>query len=667
MSDQDVNFPHETPEPVRLEKVAAHVVRLESAFHDLRSQTTLLQALASAADPTHDVEFFHAMIFQLAAALEVNTTVITEFTDDTGSRLRVLAGIVHGEFLNDTVEYDVPEPGRSLVSPEAPIFVCPTGARSRVPHALLIKDRSADGACWVAVLGTAGHMLGVLLLLHERPLRLTAEVQSLLRLFAARAGTELERRRADAARQESEIRFSAFMHHLPGVVFMKDQQGRHVYVNHAFEQLFGLTRNDWYGKTNEQLFPASLARMMSAHDRAVLHEEQPIHIMERTAQTGDNRTWLVTKFPLRLREDTPPMLAGIALDVTSHQQTLQSLHEGEDRYRRLVNVCPNAIVIQREGRIVFVNVAAMTLFGAERDEQLLGHSLFELFHPDDAPILAERISRSLDRGENMPLLEKRIVRLDGTSNDVEVAAARFADGNAQAIQVLLHDITHRKWADQVIRSFARDRQRLVDERHRLCVNLHDGLLQHLYAIGMSLEACQAHVRRTSTELRTIVPHTITQLNGLIHELRQFLLELSAEPWPGGHLAGYLRELTKTIAHPRATRLRTIIDDKAADGLSPAQCAHIVSFLKETLSNCLRHAQATRIVLSLRRIKKGVRLTVRDNGIGFDPQVRSRRGHGLAAMAARAQEIGGQLKVSSKLGDGTRIVLEISNPAGGPRL
>lgn len=661
MSEQEANPSQETPRPARLEEVTAQVARLEAAFQNLRSQTTLLRALASATDPAHNIEFFHTMVFQLAAALEVTATVITEFTDDTRSRLRVLAGIVHGEFLRDPLEYDIPDPKCVPVSPEAPIFLCPTEARSRCPQMLPIQDSHVDGACWVAVLGTEGRMLGMLAVLHERPLRLTAEVQLLLRLFTGRVGVELERRLADAARQESEARFSTFMRHLPGIVFMKDRAGRHLYVNHAFEQLFGLTRDDWYGKTNEQLFPASVAQAMSDHDQAVLHEKKPMQIVENTGQAGSSRTWLVTKFPLRLHDDMLPMLAGIAFDVTAHHQTLQSLREQEDRYRRLVEVCPDAILIYREGRIVFANVAAVTLFGAHSPEQLLGQSLLERFHPDDSRLLAERMSRILHNGENMPLLEQRIVRLDGAGSDVEVTAAPFPDGSVEAIQMILRDITHRKWADHVIRSFARDRQRLVDERHRLCVNLHDGLLQHLYAIGLSLEACQAHMQRTSTELRTIVPRTITHLNGLIHELRTFLLELSAEPWPGRNLADYLRELMKTIAHPRATRLRASIDDKAAEGLSPVQCAQMVSFIKESLSNCLRHARATRITLSLRRNKKGVRLTVRDNGVGFDPEVVS--GHGLAALASLAHESGGQLNVSSKLSEGTRIVLEISEALG----
>lgn len=658
MNRQADPFSHEPLGPRRLEVVTAQVARLETAFQRIRSQTRLLQALASATNRAPDQEFFHAMVRHLTAALEVTATIITRFTDDTRSRLRVLAGIVQGEFLNCTLEYDVPDPLRGLVGPNAPIFLCPTKAGSRVPHRLFTNDIPVDGACLIAVPGTAGDMLGMLLVLHERPLHLTAEVQTLLRLVATWAGAELERRRADAVRDESETRFFAFMHHLPGVVFMKDEGGRHLYVNHAFEQLFGLKRDDWYGKTNEQLFRASSARIMTLHDRAVLHEQKPIHIVENTAQEGTSRTWLVTKFPLRLRQGTPLMVAGIALDITAHQHTLHSLREREDRYGRLVNVCPDGIVIQRDNAIVLANPAALTLFGAGRQEELLGRFLSELFHLDDAAILAKRIRWMLDRRANLPLVEKRIVRLDGTSGDVEMAAALFADGNAQAIQMILRDISQRKWADQVTRTFALDRQRLVEERHKLCVNLHDSLLQHLYAIGLRLDACRAHVEQTPGEARTIIPRTIVQLNGLIQELRQFLLELSAEPWPGGRLTTYLRELMKAIEHPHATRLKAIIDDRVGNVLCSGQCAWIVAFAKEALSNSLRHARATRITLSLRLSKEGVRLTVRDNGIGFAPEVVSRRGCGLTIMTALAQENSGRVKVSSKLGEGTRVALLI---------
>jgi signal transduction histidine kinase len=84
--------------------------------------------------------------------------------------------------------------------------------------------------------------------------------------------------------------------------------------------------------------------------------------------------------------------------------------------------------------------------------------------------------------------------------------------------------------------------------------------------------------------------------------------------------------------------------------------------KEAVSNCLRHARADRGSLSLRVLKDCVRLTVQDNGIGFDPKKTTGVGHGLANMAARAERLGGKFVVLSKPRQGTRVVFEIPKEA-----
>ncbi len=115
--------------------------------------------------------------------------------------------------------------------------------------------------------------------------------------------------------------------------------------------------------------------------------------------------------------------------------------ETDERYRRLVESSPDAILISRDNRIVFVNPAAVRLFGASTAEQVLGKSPFDLFHPESHAIIRDRIRRLL-AGETLPLAEEKIVRLDGVVTDVEVNSTRLQDSDE--IQVIVRDITERK-------------------------------------------------------------------------------------------------------------------------------------------------------------------------------------------------------------------------------
>jgi PAS domain S-box-containing protein len=121
-----------------------------------------------------------------------------------------------------------------------------------------------------------------------------------------------------------------------------------------------------------------------------------------------------------------------------------------DRYRRLVESSPDGIFISQDNRIVFLNPAAVRLFGASAPAQILGTSPFELFHAESHALMRERIGLMMS-GQAVPPAEERIVRLDGVVTDVEVNSTRLEEPAAEAIQVIVRDISDRKRAEALLR------------------------------------------------------------------------------------------------------------------------------------------------------------------------------------------------------------------------
>jgi two-component system, NarL family, sensor histidine kinase UhpB len=124
--------------------------------------------------------------------------------------------------------------------------------------------------------------------------------------------------------------------------------------------------------------------------------------------------------------------------------------DSSERYRRLVDLSPDGIFVTLDARIIFLNPAAVKLFGASSPDQVLGKRALDFFHPDYHAMIRERVRRVF-AGEVAPLMEQKLVRLDGTLTDVEVTGALLDRGQQPAIQVIVRDITERKRADAALR------------------------------------------------------------------------------------------------------------------------------------------------------------------------------------------------------------------------
>jgi PAS domain S-box-containing protein len=138
-------------------------------------------------------------------------------------------------------------------------------------------------------------------------------------------------------------------------------------------------------------------------------------------------------------------------DVTDRLRAEEALRASERRYRDLVQVSPEAILVNRGDRIVLANPAAAALFGARGPEALLGRSALQLFDPAYHDVIRQRVRAVMD-GIAVPPLEERIVRLDGTVRDVEVLAVPLDDEAGRAVQVILRDVSERKRAEDELRA-----------------------------------------------------------------------------------------------------------------------------------------------------------------------------------------------------------------------
>jgi len=159
------------------------------------------------------------------------------------------------------------------------------------------------------------------------------------------------------------------------------------------------------------------------------------------------------------------MLIGLALMKPFFIRVRQAeiaLKESEERYRNLVELCPDGIVVYLDGKVVFVNSAGLLLMRAPDQQSMIGKSVFDFVHPDYRKHVQERIGLMLEKGVSVPMIEERFVTYDGVSIDVEVTASPFTFYGKPAIQVVVRDITKRKRMEQALKESEQRYRKLVE-------------------------------------------------------------------------------------------------------------------------------------------------------------------------------------------------------------
>src|SRR5215213_6609836 len=362
----------------------------------------------------------------------------------------------------------------------------------------------------------------------------------------------------------------------------------------------------------------------------------------------------------QLFEQSQRYVAELEERIAERKRAETALRESEERYRELFENAKDAIYVHDlDGTYLSINRAAEKLSGYSREE-IIGHNFKEFVAPEYVRYVRDSFWKKLaQQGETT--YEVDVIAKDGRRVPIEVSSrAIYENGTLIGVQGMARDITERKLAQDALQMFSRQLiQAQEEERRRIARELHDQIGQILTVVKMNLHAVQQVVCQGS-EAGSYVKDNIEAVDEALRLVRDLSVELRPPILDDLGLTTALRWYVDRYTKRTGLTVDIVIDlpdeNERFSREFETACFRIA---QEALTNVVRHAKATQVLLRLTRSREVLLLTVKDDGAGFDVERLRKRAPrvatlGLISMQERAHAAGGRVEIESAPAGGTEV-------------
>jgi len=240
--------------------------------------------------------------------------------------------------------------------------------------------------------------------------------------------------------------------------------------------------------------------------------------------------------------------------------------------------------------------------------------------------------------------------------------ASLALGKIEPVNSLLKDDAEFGQIARLVRQSFSDQGKLtasLDERARLGRDLHDGVIQTLYATGMTMTSIRRHIRKNPEVAEELIDQTRSELNATIRDMRHFISRLEPEESLSPSFGDAVTSLLEFMQGGRDINFATEVDTRLADEIPVEIRANLLQIIREAVSNAIRHGECRNLKVTLIKEQEKIRLEIADDGTGFCPGEASTSGLGIHNFRERAQELNATLDIDSQPNQGARIIFLLS--------
>jgi len=485
----------------------------------------------------------------------------------------------------------------------------------------------------------------------------------------------LERARQRKALREAETRYHSLFDDVPVGLFRIVQDGKFVDANPALTEMLG------YPDRESLLAAETMNLFVDAKQRRAfllaLKRTGMIRLFEAQFYRRDGRIiWAETNARvIRNDREGTTYYEGSLEDITMRKDAERALRESEARKGAILNSAIDAIItIDERGRITEFNPAAEKMFGRVRAD-VVNQELAEVLIPLS---LRDKHRRGLERylatGQDVMLgrrVELTAMRADGKEFPVELAITRVDLGGPPLFTGFVRDITERKRAEKQLRDSREQLRALAaylqsvreEERSRIAREVHDELGQALTGLKMDLAWLDKKIAEVGTtdELRQSeekLKELPARVDTIIATVRKIATELRPPVLDDLGLQAAIEWQIQEFEKRTGISCRFHSGLKHLD-LDQERATAVFRIFQETLTNIVRHAQATQVNIYLREESDKLILEVQDNGRGMTGrELSGTRSLGLLGMRERATVLDGEVNIIGRQGKGTTVGVRI---------
>jgi signal transduction histidine kinase len=197
---------------------------------------------------------------------------------------------------------------------------------------------------------------------------------------------------------------------------------------------------------------------------------------------------------------------------------------------------------------------------------------------------------------------------------------------------------------------------VLEERERIGMDLHDGIIQSIYAVGLTLEHARLLMREAPDQSHLRIEQAISDLNSTIRDIRTYILDLRPRQFHDNDLHSGLQRLVNEFQANCVTPATLIAPEDGLVDFPTENATALFHICQESLANIAKHSRAQHADIHLWTAKDRVLLEIADDGLGFDLRKMSiTLGHGLSNMHSRARKVGGDVEITSAPGEGSTLL------------